>query len=659
MCNKNNYNQNKLNQKRINKNVPQKKLIFSFFFILISTIALLTNRIYAKPATTYAFRSQGAYSSIYQNNLYNPLCCTINSQNPWGSLTVTGTYNRSFNAEAIAHNFFGSGNESQNCFKKCFDESPEKYSTIAIAGSRVPNRPKHALLADYLMLPNDFESTIAFHPTIDSFVAHFNWYINLDRWINGAYADFCVPVVHARTDLGFTESVKNSGVNAEPEGLFTPGPLERTELLPNFKAYASGKLVKPAVQTVADTHFLTIFQQLKNAKISPCMQKHTGVAEIRSIIGWNFIGDSYHAGFNVQGVAPAGTTIKNNFLGETVIGNGNHWEFGAAVNGHYDLWLSSNENLIITLYGQALLTHLFSATQRRTFDLKNSHFSRYMLAQQMDTPHATATDIARPLKNNLLAGGKKPIAQFTNQFAPVANITTLNVDVSANIQADIVMAMHIAYRNFHFDAGYNFWARSADSVKIRDTQAAIGETWTLKGDAQVFGFTHATTSPGAEFPLVIGQPVALSATQSRATVYSGTNLSETGTPDRETFNLARQNLNIDHPELATAGDTNTPTRLYTLPIGESGSTQESEPIHTSLNPIFISYKKDLECTKNNKAGLTSSVFGHFTYMAPECGSANTCKILPHIGVGAQLEFAHTTNTLSQWHAWFTVGFDFN
>jgi len=653
------YETNILYKIRPHKNLFKKNQFFmSIFifarpiFILICIILIQTQTTNANPATTYAIRSQGAYSSIYQTNLYRPLHCKADQENPWGSLTITGAYNRSFNPQAIADNFFSPTNYANDCSGNRSNKCPRNQSKIAIAGSRVQDRPKHALLADYFMLPNDFQSTIAFKPTIDSFVVNFDWHINLDRWIYGAYFNVLAPIVHTRAHLGMIESIQNSGINPQPEGIFTPAPLERNKLLPSFKAYAAGRLVQPAVQTVTDDHhFLTIFQQLKNAKISPCLQKQSGIAEIRPILGWNFIRNGYHVGFNVQAVAPAGTNVNNQFLCQATIGNGNHWEFGGAVNGHYDLWLSNNEDIMITLYGQALLTHLFTSTQSRTFDLKNSPFSRYMLAQQMDVAHSTPVDLAKPLKNNLLAAGKKPIAQFTNQFAPIANISTLKVDVSADIQADIVVALHVAYHRFHFDVGYNLWARSADSIKIRDTQTTNSDIWTLKGDAQVFGFAQNSTNPDADFPLLAGQPVALSATQSKATIYSGTNLPTTGAHDPETFDLGRENLRIDNPELATAGDNLTP--LNTL------SSQESPQIHTSLNPVFISYKKDLDCSnKNNKAGLTSSVFGHFKYMAPECSSANTCAILPHVGIGGQVEFAHTSNTLSQWHAWLSIGFAF-
>ena len=107
------------------------------------------------------------------------------------------------------------------------------------------------------------------------------------------------------------------------------------------------------------------------------------------------------------------------------------------------------------------------------------------------------------------------------QFVPVANLSTIPVKVSALFQGEFLFKFAYTYRDFQVDLGYDLWARSCDDITPCNTQALSCNLWGLKGDAFTFGFPGISSEPEN---FSIEQPgIPLSATESRASIFSGTN----------------------------------------------------------------------------------------------------------------------------------------
>ena len=62
----------------------------------------------------------------------------------------------------------------------------------------------------------------------------------------------------------------------------------------------------------------------------------------------------------------------------------------------------------------------------------------------------------------------KVCSVFNNEYLPVANITTLNVDVDITIQADLVFMFTYTSNNISYNFGYNYWGRSGESIKLQN-----------------------------------------------------------------------------------------------------------------------------------------------------------------------------------------------
>lgn len=545
-----------------------------------------------------------------------------------GAFADALSYTRSFDSEEITNCLFGT---------KCCP-------ALSISGSRVADRDENDWLADYFYLPTDYKSSVSFNPRIDNILLDINFFINLDQWVDGLYVAVYAPLVHSRWDLHMCETIDAKGTNTHAPGYFTPDTLQRNALLNNFTEYAQGTVMNQVTQTVAGSNITTTFQRLNKARISQDGENQTRLADIRFVLGYDCIHkDRFLFGFQGLINAPTGNRPEGEYLFEPIIGNGHHWEVGASARLHGIPWKSKDEEKEIIFTADLSLMHLFASRQRRTFDLKNKPFSRYMLAERMGTT----------IKNNLQGDGTAPSAQFRNEFAPVANLSNVCVEVSATIQAELTAMMTLVCDNFSWDFGYNFWARTCENLKLRETSVFENNTtWALKGDSHVFGFDRGAAGAGP-----LAGAVGLSATQNNATIHAGQNF----TSDR-TVAQAILNPGINNPKNATGDGSG----------GASSNPLSAEPndasltIQTSINPVFIS-STDLDVCERRSRGSSSKLFTNFSYAWKERKSW-----IPFIGIGGEAEFHHNgsgTNcaedcgnciscAISQWGIWIKGGMTF-
>ena len=546
-----------------------------------------------KVAPLYSIRSQGVDAArelagwTQHVNLFD-------MEKIYGSISFTPEYTRSFRSSAINNSLFGT----------C--------DSIIVSGSQTTDRGLNDWLADYFYLPTDFKSKLSFHPDISNFVFDINCYLGLDEWVNGLFVRLHLPIVRTYWSLNFHENVCEQGSNSYDAGYFAESAIPRSNLLSNFAEYAAG---------VTPVGLLnTILNPLKYAKMEnscgPCKNDttKTRLAELQGVLGWNFLNDeNYHFGVGLRFAAPTGSKPEAELLFEPIAGNGKHWELGAHITSHAMLWRSCDESRSLGFYCDANITHLFNATQIRTFDLKNRPLSRYMLAEKLGSPIAG------------IAGGTNqgltiPNAQFQNEFSPVANLTTEKVSVSADIQADIAAQLTFVAKRFAWDIGYNFWARSCEKFKTicpspcSATVRFEENTWALKGDAYVVGFIDSTTTP-----------IALSATESCATIHSGTNFARAGIGnDTAALDAGKVNPNIDSPLLAWNGTgAGASTRIVATPNG-------TDQTHTSIQPAFIT---DEDIDRVGIKGISNKVYTNFSYQWVDHEDT-----IPFIGIGGFAEF---------------------
>lgn len=534
-----------------------------------------------------------------------------NEDHIYGSFSITPEYTQTFRSNRIASCIFGS---DLSCSDDCG-------SSLKIQGSLVTGRDPNAWLADYFGLPEDFNSTVSFKPRISNFLVDLNFYLGLDELACGLYFRVHAPIVHTRWKLNPCESIVAAGTVGYQAGYFSSNPVAvsalstsaldffsgnaggvRAPLLTNNNTTATGNSSLPAN---------VIFQPLAASRWSDdCGDCHsntkTRLSDVEFALGWNFwCNEDYLVGLQLRASAPTGNKPSSCYLMEPVVGSGGFWKLGGGLDFHAIFWRSECESSSFGFYLDANIQHLFDTCQKRTFDLRTSgtacvagQNSRYMLAQRLQPVDATVATNPFPLAPANTLG-----LQFASEFAPVANITTFNVDVKVNVEADI--AAKFAYTNgcFGFDLGYEFYGRSCEKFCPKTDcvgNALDGQTWALKGDSQVFGFNTVTTTA----------PVALAATQSGATIHGGVNNFATAATVRQNSAL------IDSPVFATNS-----TVSSTVATAQRSS---STPVGLTIANV------NFEGTR----AISNKLFAHFNY-----SWRDNEDWTPYLGLGGEVEFA--------------------
>ncbi len=208
-----------------------------------------------------------------------------------------------------------------------------------------------------------------------------------------------------------------------------------------------------------------------------------------------------------------------------------------------------------------------------------------MLVEKLGTPvidGLVGSELCQPTVP--VADTTAPSAQFQGVFAPLANVTTLDVDVKVSVNADIVFWFNRTCGPWSWDIGYNFWGRSCEKINIdcECPQEFQENTWAFKGEAHVYVFASGNQVGN---DLRVGDPVALSATMSEATIFSATN--------------DANNNNIDHPQCAYAGQA-VKVALNNARVGGTNT-------RTSIDPVFI---KQEDINFAGTQGISNKIFSH-------------------------------------------------
>jgi len=393
------------------------------FTKIISLILLLSSQTYATQdlygKTFFSPRSQTARSARRLVG-QTPHMHKRKGEKCYATVAATAEYLRSYRERRLAEYFFGT-------------------DKLLFSGSQSTDRGSTDILADYFGLSPEYRGTLKLNPHARTFVMDFNTYVGLDCWHPGLYFRLSLPVVSTRHWICLEEDTLNAGNNAE-----YPAKYMTTDAL---AAPAKG----PARYFEGDFTWGHVSEGIKFGKIG-CARK-TGVSDIWFTFGWNFLRrERGHFGFNLQMAAPTGSKPNGTYMFEPVVGNGDHWEFGVGFNGNALLW-ESDVTREIHMNIEANFTHLFKATQCRTFDFKdeqrcrttafgeNKFGSRFILLKEFDT-----------------AG------QYTGTLIPAINKTTLACKVSNALKIDLTIMATYNDSNWVVDLGYNGWIRTKDKL---------------------------------------------------------------------------------------------------------------------------------------------------------------------------------------------------
>lgn len=524
----------------------------------------------------------------------------------YGTFNITPQYDQTFNGNDIAECFFGASLINTPATNDCNNECSK---SLVISGSEVATRAPFEWMAENFYLPRDFKSSIHFSPKLQDFLVDFYLYVGLDEWVKGMYFRIYGPVVNNKTNLNPCETILEQGTVGYAPGFFSANEVPANTLLPSALAFFSGNttVIVPGITAAP----------LLKSKISSCKQSITGFADLRGEFGWNYLHEDYHIGFNVQAAAPTGNRPHAEYLFEPYVGNGKHWELGIGLSAHWTMWRSQDEEQHLDFIFEADVTHLFNASQQRTFDLIGRPNSRYMLAEKMNLKPTTNLFGNTDEGDATIGTITQATSQFNAEYSPVANFSTRDVNVSIGVQGDIVAMLNYTYHGFSWDIGYNYWGMSHENISLNDcdnSPAFPANTWSLKGDAETYGFADVGTGTIS---------VPLSGTENLANIHRGTNQA------KATVTVpANTNPGVDNPQFAQTGNG------FGAAIIHPTSATNPNQIQTSIQPIFIT-QDDLNINGAETRGSSNKIFSHFSYTW-----IDREDWIPYLGFGFDAEFGN-------------------
>ncbi len=266
---------------------------------------------------------------------------------------------------------------------------------------------------------NLYQAKMSIRPSRDVYGTVLNWHHDMSKWVKGLWMGILLPVVHVEHDLGLkvTTTFTSSDFNGHQVASLQDG-LNHSDML--------------------------------YGKFSPTSRSATGLDDMQLKLGWNFYrGEKFHFGLYGNVLIPTGSRPSAEYVFEPLVGNV-HWGIGAGLN--TDMRIVDFKKGTFSFQADAKYRYLFSDVERRSFDLTNGAWTRYL-------------NVARVIGGNTLLTG----------VVPGINYFTQDMKVTPGSRLEAMAAIHYKYSSWHAELGYNFWWRDREKVVLKDAfDQAIG-----------------------------------------------------------------------------------------------------------------------------------------------------------------------------------------
>ncbi len=266
-----------------------------------------------------------------------------------GSFQAVVFGGKSTNDRGLARYFFP---YQKACLKIAEGPNPEPSGGVFPGGAAAFKDDAYDLLARNFNIgtyDRNFESTILIRPEQNYVGGAFNYrQANICGCDNGGvWFDVTVPVLHVKNKVNLEERVTTTGIP-----------------LPGSSVNMRAAFLNPA---------------WNYGKIAPCGRGKTAVADAEIRIGRDFVhGEACLLDVFTGFIIPGGNRPNAKYLFEPVVGRNHHWGIIWGGAGSFRLWenCDGNNNIFINLDMNNY--YLFKGRERRSFDLWDKSWSRYI-----------------------------------------------------------------------------------------------------------------------------------------------------------------------------------------------------------------------------------------------------------------------------------------
>lgn len=354
-------------------------------------------------------------------NYFNNCCENFRFNN---FFDVGYRFNQTLNSKKIATGLFSNDN-------------------LLFQGSLVTGRSDNAIVADFFGLSPAYSGNLIFKPQIIENCVDFRLRRQLTKC---TWFELATTLVRSKWDLQIKTAKETTDNN-----------LIKIGLTPNFPLYmsADGNNFATNLKQVLGGNFTfgDMTKKWDYGKFNLDPKVKTGIANLDLILGLDmFICSNSHLSIFGKVVAPTGTKLDRKYaeyIFNPVIGNGHHWEVGAGLDAHLDLF--SYDQRCLSIYLTGSITHLFKTKQWRTFDFtKHGPLSRYMLLKEL----IPLDDPSDPRKYD-----------YAGSLINAVNYTTREIVSSFDMQGDVTLQLVYKKCGWALGAGYNCYGRSKENLK--------------------------------------------------------------------------------------------------------------------------------------------------------------------------------------------------
>lgn len=291
---------------------------------------------------------------------------------------------------------------------------------------------------DDILLNEPYKSTISLHPRQSVIGLGLSWEQCFAWRDHKFFVALSGPVVNVENHMGLCEKVLSNNVKDIT-------PLEDTNL-----EHPQTSMV--AALNQSDWCF---------GKIACKERDRTEFAFIQARLGYVVKSKKHCSLESFVGLTiPTARKPHAQYIFDPVVGNGGHFGLLWGSSAWMKLYKWHGKNVIATC--DVVSQYLFSNTQKRSFDLKYKPWSRYM---ELYKNKAQALQ-AESLRHNGTEG--------EGFFLASSGINTLTycvrVEPGFNFTSNVALLLEPCHadRGFNAEVGYNFYARQAECIKLRN-----------------------------------------------------------------------------------------------------------------------------------------------------------------------------------------------
>ncbi len=264
------------------------------------------------------------------------------------SFQIVGFGGKSTNSSDLARYFLP---YQKSCLVIAESPDPNPVDGAFIGGSPSFKNDSYDLLARNFNIETEehnFESRIAIRPKQSFGGAALNYSQMLSHCDNkGYWFDVTIPVVHVKNSVHLEEKVTSSSAP-----------------LPGTSANMRAAFMNP---------------DWKYGKIAPCGHGKTAVGDAEMRFGLEIVneGTCSYGGW-LGFIIPGGNRPNARYMFEPVVGRNHHWGISWGSSTMFEVWENQCGTSNIRWYLDTNNYYLFQATERRSFDLRDKSWSRYM-----------------------------------------------------------------------------------------------------------------------------------------------------------------------------------------------------------------------------------------------------------------------------------------